>query len=69
LELHKDWAKWLVPKYMYAKEFFPQFISGSGYIMSLKAAECILQKSQVFPNIILGLKDWVFDKVFQMKFS
>jgi len=45
-ELHKEWEKWIVPKYMYDKEFFPQFLSGLGYIMSLQVAECILQKTK-----------------------
>ena len=50
LERHKEWERWLVPTYMYSKQFFPQFLSGSGYIMSLKVAECLLQKSRVRPE-------------------
>jgi hypothetical protein len=43
----KEWEKWIVPTYMYSKSFFPLFLSGSGYIMSLNVAECLLQKSKV----------------------
>ncbi len=48
----KEWHKWLVPSYMYSKKFFPQFLSGSGYLVSKKASRCLLEKSKVsFKNI------------------
>jgi beta-1,3-galactosyltransferase 1 len=45
------WLKWVVPTYMYSKRFFPQFLSGSGYLVTRKAAGCLLEKSKVI-NII-----------------
>lgn len=30
--------KWYAPKYMYNKEVYPQYLSGSGYLMSIDAA-------------------------------
>lgn len=43
----KAWFKWLIPTYMYNKRFFPQFLSGSGYLVTRSAAECLLLKSKV----------------------
>lgn len=36
-------GRWLVPSYMYDKKFFPQYMAGPGYVMSRKAAQCILE--------------------------
>ena len=44
----KAWLKWLIPTYMYNKRFFPQFLSGSGYLVTQTGAECLLLKSKVF---------------------
>lgn len=49
----KLWRRWLVPSYMYPKKFFPQFLSGSGYLISRNAASCLLEKSKVIPIIHL----------------
>ena len=43
----KAWLKWLIPTYMYNKRFFPQFLSGSGYLVTHSAAECLLLKTKV----------------------
>ena len=45
--LNGKWLKWLIPTYMYNKRFFPQFLSGSGYLVTRSAATCLLQKSKV----------------------
>ena len=45
--LNGKWLKWLIPTYMYNKRFFPQFLSGSGYLVTKSAATCLLQKSKV----------------------
>jgi beta-1,3-galactosyltransferase 1 len=44
LSLYK---KWIVPSYMYGRIFYPQFLSGSGYLVTRKAAGCLLEKSKV----------------------
>ena len=48
----KQWEKWLVPTYMYNKRFFPQFLSGSGYLVTRSASECLLEKSKVFTSLL-----------------
>lgn len=52
--VHRFYAKmtprlqrWAVPKYMFKGTTFPVFVSGSGYVMTKKVAECILEKSKV----------------------
>ena len=47
------WRRWLIPTYMYTKKFFPQFLSGSGYLVNRQASECLLEKSKVNCNEIL----------------
>ena len=47
LQKNGKWLKWLIPTYMYNKRFFPQFLSGSGYLVTKSAATCLLQKSKV----------------------
>lgn len=47
------WSKWLIPTYMYNKRFFPQFLSGSGYLVTRAAAECLLLKSKTIPIVHL----------------
>jgi len=47
------WLKWLIPTYMYNKKFFPQFLSGSGYLLTRQASECLLQKSKTIPIVHL----------------
>jgi len=49
----KAWLKWLIPTYMYNKRFFPQFLSGSGYLVTQTAAECLLLKSKTIPIVHL----------------
>jgi len=49
----KAWLKWLIPTYMYNKRFFPQFLSGSGYLVTQTAAECLLLKSMTIPIVHL----------------
>jgi len=49
----KAWLKWLIPTYMYNKRFFPQFLSGSGYLVTKAAATCLLQKSKSIPIVHL----------------
>jgi len=49
----KAWLKWLIPTYMYNKRFFPQFLSGSGYLVSQTAAACLLLKSKTIPIVHL----------------
>jgi len=49
----KAWVKWLVPTYMYNKRFFPQFLSGSGYLVTQTGAECLLLKSKTIPIVHL----------------
>jgi len=47
------WLKWLIPTYMYNKKFFPQFLSGSGYLLTREASECLLEKSKTTPIVHL----------------
>lgn len=49
----KAWLKWLIPTYMYNKRFFPQFLSGSGYLVTQTGAECLLLKSKTIPIVHL----------------
>lgn len=51
--LNGKWLKWLIPTYMYNKRFFPQFLSGSGYLVTKSAATCLLQKSKIIPIVHL----------------
>ena len=48
------WLKWLIPTYMYGKKFFPQFLSGSGYLIPSKASVCLLQKTKVICYYIMA---------------
>ena len=45
--------KWIVPRYMYRKRLFPQFLGGSGYLVDREDAECLLRTSQVISIIHL----------------
>ena len=45
--------RWIVPKYMYRKRLFPQFLGGSGYLVSRKDAQCLLSTSQIVSIIQL----------------
>jgi beta-1,3-galactosyltransferase 1 len=47
------WRRWLIPTYMYTKKFFPQFLSGSGYLVTRQASECLLEKSKTVPIVHL----------------
>ena len=47
--------KWVVPRYMYKKKYFPQFLSGSGYLVKKTSARCLLDMSQ--KNPIVHLED------------
>lgn len=53
LQKNGKWLKWLIPTYMYNKRFFPQFLSGSGYLVTKSAATCLLQKSKTIPIVHL----------------
>ena len=45
--------KWIVPRYLYRKRLFPQFIAGAGYLVERQNAECILNASQTISFIHL----------------
>ena len=45
--------KWIVPRYMYRKRLFPQFIAGAGYLVERENAECLLSASQTVSIIHL----------------
>ena len=45
--------KWIVPRYMYRKRLFPQFIGGSGYLVERQDAECLFSASQTVSIIHL----------------
>ena len=48
--------KWQVPDYIYNGERYPQMLSGSGYVMSRNAAECIYRKALDIPYFHLEVK-------------
>ena len=41
--------KWIVPRYMYNGDRYPNYLSGSGYVLSRPSAECIFEKSKQIP--------------------
>ena len=41
---HRYAFKWSVPHYMYAEEFFPNALSGSGYLMHISVTSCLYEK-------------------------
>ena len=41
--------KWVCPEYMYNGKYYPQILSGSGYVMTRSAAECIYNTALMFP--------------------
>ena len=45
--------KWIVPRYLYRKRLFPQFIAGAGYLVERENAECLLSASQTVSIIHL----------------
>ena len=45
--------KWIVPKYMYRRRLFPQFLGGSGYLVERQDAQCLLSTSQIVSIIHL----------------
>ena len=49
--------KWQVPDYIYNGETYPQMLSGSGYVLSRKTAECIYRKALDIPYFHLEVKD------------
>ena len=65
LQKNGKWLKWLIPTYMYNKRFFPQFLSGSGYLVTKSAATCLLQKSKVLFHSVWKLTK----KVSNIKFK
>ena len=42
-----NFQKWIMPRYMYDKEFYPPFLGGAGYLVSRNVAQCLLRKSKV----------------------
>ena len=47
--------KWAVPKYMYQKDTFPSYVSGSGYLIPVSDAgtACLFQKGLDTPYLFL----------------
>ena len=41
--------KWIVPRYMYNGNRYPDYVSGAGYVLSAKAAECIYSNAKRIP--------------------
>ena len=41
--------KWWCPSYMYNGSFYPEIFSGSGYIMSKSAAQCLFHEGLKLP--------------------
>lgn len=48
-------SKWYSPNYMYNKEFYPNYLSGSGYLMNLEAAKVLYRRLLTTP--IFHLED------------
>ncbi|XP_039451236.1 beta-1,3-galactosyltransferase 2-like [Culex pipiens pallens] len=48
-------SKWYSPNYMYNKEFYPNYLSGSGYLMNLDAAKLLYRRLLTTP--IFHLED------------
>ena len=49
--------KWEVPVYIYNGEFYPPIVSGSGYVLSRSAVECIYNEALQLPYIHLEVRD------------
>lgn len=47
--------KWYTPKYMYSKKIYPNYLSGTGYVMSLDVAAKLYETSLATP--LLHLED------------
>ena len=41
--------KWIVPRYMYNGDRYPNYLSGAGYVLSRASVECIFKRSQTMP--------------------
>ena len=50
---NEELQKWIVPRYMYRKRLFPQFLAGAGYLVARKDAQCLLNTSQIVSIIHL----------------
>lgn len=42
-------GKWICPKYMYNGQGYPPMLSGSGYVMSRSAANCLYSEALKLP--------------------
>ena len=42
-------GKWQVPLYMYNGPIYPSMLSGSGYVLSRKSAECMYKEALQIP--------------------
>ncbi|KAG5884967.1 hypothetical protein JTB14_000360 [Gonioctena quinquepunctata] len=51
--IRSPWSKWYTPKYIYDKEVLPDFLSGTGYLMSLEVAQKLHVVSKLIPLIHL----------------
>ena len=41
--------KWICPEYMYNGKYYPQILSGSGYVMTRSVAKCLYETALRFP--------------------
>ena len=51
--LKKYTDKWVCPKYMYDGKYYPQILSGSGYVMTRAVAKCLYKASLMLPYLHL----------------
>ena len=45
--------KWVCPRYMYDGKYYPQILSGSGYVMTRAVAKCLYKASLMLPYLHL----------------
>ena len=41
--------KWVCPEYMYNGKYYPQYLSGSGYVMTRSVAKCLYNTTLMLP--------------------
>ena len=51
--LKKYTDKWVCPKYMYDGNYYPQILSGSGYVMTRSVAKCLYEAALMLPYLHL----------------
>ena len=51
--LKKYTDKWVCPKYMYDGKYYPQILSGSGYVMTRSVAKCLYEAALMLPYLHL----------------